>query len=125
MSSYCTCRIDKDNCFWCDYQVVKESLETYKKANKRYREALEFYADKENYYKKENVVNNIHFDRGYIAREVLGIKTKLFLEIDSLESANKYKNFIEDNQDIEVISVKTLENNNILLTYTQVGETDD
>ena len=40
MSNYCTCHIDKDNCFWCDYQVVKEVLETYKKANERYREAL-------------------------------------------------------------------------------------
>lgn len=41
MSNYCTCHIDKDNCFWCDYQTVKRSLEIHKKINKRYREAFE------------------------------------------------------------------------------------
>lgn len=41
MSNYCTCHIDKDNCFWCDYQVVKRSLETCRKANKRYRDVIE------------------------------------------------------------------------------------
>jgi hypothetical protein len=47
------------------------------------------------------------------------IKTKVFVELDTLKSIRAYQKFIEENQQIEIISVNIFGNDHVLITYRE------